>query len=185
MRGYFPRALALQTIMAACLAAGFGSGTPYAAVVPVAPTPPAAPVPASQPVALQGDLWDLTSTLRSVAGDVCGIYAPTIGRSIDWIMVVERTATSVRLLYDVRNYPTDHVEYASPLTGDAFEGVSTYGFGWPQRCGGRQYQWSGSGHVAGQFSADGRTISGREEWNYATASGDEQRLFFDWTATKR
>jgi hypothetical protein len=100
-------------------------------------------------------------------------------------MVVERTATSVRLLYDVRNYPTDHVEYVSPLAGGAFEGTSTDGFGFPQTCGGRQYQWRGSGHVAGQFSADGRTITGREEWNYATTSGDEQRLFFDWKATKR
>jgi hypothetical protein len=37
----------------------------------------------------------------------------------------------------------------------------------------------------GEFSSDGRSVSGREEWNYATASGDELRLFFEWKGTKR
>jgi hypothetical protein len=40
-------------------------------------------------------------------------------------------------------------------------------------------------HVAGEFSSDGRSVSGRDEWNYATASGDELRLFFEWKGTKR
>jgi hypothetical protein len=35
------------------------------------------------------------------------------------------------------------------------------------------------------FSSDGRSVSGREEWNYAAASGDELGLFFEWKGTKR
>jgi hypothetical protein len=49
------------------------------------------------------------------------------------------------------------VTYVSTLKGEAFEATSS----------------------------DGRSVSGREEWNYATASGDELRLFFDWKGTKR
>jgi hypothetical protein len=79
----------------------------------------------------------------------------------------------------------ERVEYVSPLKGEAFEATSSDGFGFPQDCGGRQYAWRGSGHVAGEFSSDGRSVSGREEWNYATASGDELRLFFEWKRTKR
>ena len=48
-----------------------------------------------------------------------------------------------------------------------------------------RYVWRGSGHVAGEFSSDGRSVSGREEWNYATASGDELWFFFEWKGTSR
>ena len=168
------------------LASGCGGGPSSAAVQP---TPVAIPAQAATrvpaPVSAQGEPWDLTTTIRAVAGDPCGTYAGRVGSSIDWSMAVERTNASVRLLYDVRNWPTDHVEYVSALNGDAFEATSRDGFGFPQDCGGRHYAWRGSGYVAGAFSSDGRSVSGREEWNYATASGDELRLFLDWSGTRR
>lgn len=171
---------------AAFLASGCGGGPSSAALQP---TPVAIPAPSPTrvpaPVSPQGEPWDLTTTIRAVAGDPCGTYAGRVGSSIDWIMAVERTNGSVHLLYDVRNWPTDHVEYVSPLKGEAFEATSSDGFGFPQDCGGRHYAWLGSGHVAGEFSSDGQSVSGREEWNYATASGDELRLFFEWKGTKR
>jgi hypothetical protein len=34
-------------------------------------------------------------------------------------------------------WPTDHVEYVSPLKGEALEATRSDGFGFPQDCGGR------------------------------------------------
>ena len=69
-----------------------------------------------------------------------------------------------------------HVEYASPLKGEAFRGYEQRRLRVPAGLWRTPLRLARGGHVAGEFSSDGRSVSGREEWNYATASGDELRL---------
>jgi hypothetical protein len=98
---------------------------------------------------------------------------------MDWVLDVRRSATEVRLLYDVRNFPTDHIELVGVQDGDAF--TATASFPGAQPCTGRYVFDS---RVAGQFSADGNTITAKETWTYRLDSGDAIVVAFDWSAAR-
>jgi hypothetical protein len=156
--------------LAFLLTAGCGAGSPVAPV-PAASTP-------SVPVASPAPLWGLRTTVTSVTGPSC-FSALQVGRSVDWVLDVRRSGTEVRLLYDVRNFPTDHIELVGVQDGDAF--TASTSFRGAQPCTGTYVFDS---RVAGQFSADGNTITATETWTYRLDSGDAIVVAFDWSATR-
>ncbi len=87
----------------------------------------------------------------------------------------------MRLLYDIQNYPTDHVDYVGTLTGREFA-LSTRWDGGPP-CAGRTVTYF-TGSVTGRFSEDGRAITASEIWSYTLASGEKFDMHFDWDAAR-
>jgi hypothetical protein len=87
----------------------------------------------------------------------------------------------VRLLYDIHNYPTDHIDYVGPLKGREFA-ISTGWVGSLPCASGKVEGFTGS--VTGRFSDDGRAITASEIWSYTLTSGDAFNMYFDWDATR-
>lgn len=168
-RGY-QTALALAALLG--VACGTGSAPPLAPQPGATTQPPrAVPTPPT-------GTWNLTTTLTSVSGPAtCFTRQLT---SADWLLDVRSSGTEITLLYDVNNWPTDHIELVGIREGDAFT-ASTSSPG-QQPCLG---QYVFESRVAGQFSADGTAITARETWTYRLGSGEAVALSFDWMATRR
>jgi hypothetical protein len=151
--------------------------------VPSAPSPPPSvstpATPPPMPSGLRGEEWRLVTTLTAATGPVC--WPTEIGRSIVWRLLVDRSAQTVRLLYDIQNYPTDHVDYIGPLMGLEFV-LSTGWTGGLPCASGKVERFTGS--VTGRFSADGRAITAKEIWSYGLTSGEAFNMYFDWDATR-
>jgi hypothetical protein len=110
------------------------------------------------------------------------VPATNIGTSTDWLMAIQRSGESIRLVYDVRNFPFLDVTHAGKVMADDVVAASE---GWSGAfgCGGVRYEFRFKAKVAGRFSADGRTLSGAEVWSYRLTSGDTVSLHFDWSAS--
>lgn len=167
------------------LVAGCGSGS---SVPPTAPTSTASPAPVPprpDPGLVAGERWNLTTTLTSLSGpEVCWAPRTNIGRSIDWLMAIQRSGQSIHLLYDVRNYPSDHVEHVGTVVANDFTASSE---SWPGSfmCGEARSDYRFEANVSGRFSADGRTLTAAEVWSYRLTSGETVSFHFDWNATKQ
>jgi hypothetical protein len=138
------------------------------------------------PAGLNGDasaspLWWLRTTLTSVAGPpTCFDFRGAVGRSIDAVLAVRRDGEAITLTYDVRNYPTDHLELVGRVHDDRFEAsASWHGY---QPCGGQRVDYEFGSYVTGQISEDGRSIVASERWTYRLAPAQEVVLWFAWEA---
>jgi hypothetical protein len=147
---------------------------------PVTPIPSApTPVPAPPSTLTSSEYWILTTTLTDVTGrSVCPAWPIQIGRQVEWLMDVRRGANEVTLLYDVRNFPTDHLALVGTLNGENFEAATAYSSYMP--CGGTRLDYDFESRVVGKFSPDGTGMTARETWSYRVPSGDAFVYYFDW-----
>jgi hypothetical protein len=124
-------------------------------------------------------LWSLTTTIVSLEGSEC-FWTGTVGQKIDsWILSVERSGTQVRLVYDVNN-PGDNLLFVGAVNDQSFTAVSdTYRAGFP--CA-RKVTFSSS--VVGNFSSDGRMLSGLERMIYRVDGGSELIITKEWNGTR-
>lgn len=151
---------------------------------PVSPSPTVQdinPVPNStvQDRNPAGELWKLTTTIVSLEGSAC-FWTQPVGAKFDgWTLSVERNGAQVRFLYDVQN-PHDNMLFVGAVNGQSFTGVTDSFRGF----------WQCSGHVtlsssvAGSFSSDGRTLSGRERQMYRVDGGSELVITLEWNAMR-
>ena len=163
-------------LFAALLTAGCGTDAPTS--LGPSSTVRAAAAPVSD------GYWNLTTTLTSVTGAaICFDRRSAVGTSIDWLLDVRRAGTAVTLLYDVRNFPTDHIELVGSIEEDAFTASTS----WPgyQPCGGARVDYQFESRVEGRFSTDGHAITARETWTYRLNTSEAVVLSFDWTAARR
>lgn len=161
-------------LLSALLAGGCGSD----AASPLTPSSTVRP-----PGVAVSDGWKLTTTLTSVTGPaICFDRRTAVGTSIDWLLEVRRAGAALTLLYDVRNYPIDHIELVGTIEGDAFTASTS----WPgyQPCDGARVNYQFESRVAGRFSTDGRAITAKETWTYRLDSGEAVVLSFDWGAER-
>lgn len=152
--------------------------------IPTAPSPPpsSTSTPATRapiPPGLQGEEWKLVTTLTTTTGPAC--WPTWIGRSSIWRLLVDRSTETVRLLYDIHNYPTDHIDYLGPLNGHEFAISTSWAMTRPC-ANGKVERFTGS--VTGRFSEDGPAITASEVWSYELASGEAFNMYFDWDAVK-
>ena len=97
----------------------------------------------------------------------------------NWTLYVERTGPDVRLVYDVNNVH-DNILFVGTLNERSFAAASgSYGSSW--RCAPSVMFFSS---VAGSFSADGNSLSGREQLTYRVYGGGELNITLEWNATR-
>jgi hypothetical protein len=159
---------------------------------PVAPSspPPSAPAPTGSPT-LNGEKWDLTTALTSIAGPkecvTAGTYDPTIDVSHS-LLTIERSGDSMHLVTTSLLSPADTYEYTATVSGADFSGktILSGDLGYVIcRQSGRDYVSRGEDHLAGRFSADGRTLTADDELVLQLTSGNAVTYHFGWTATKQ
>jgi hypothetical protein len=128
---------------------------------------------------LAGESWRLTTTVVSLEGAVC-FWPHPVGKKFDnWTLSVERNGSQVRFVYDVNN-PHDNLLFVGAVNERSFTAASdNYRSGW--QCA-RNVTFSSS--VVGSFSADGRTLSGRERLTYRVDGGDDLTITLEWNATR-
>jgi hypothetical protein len=109
------------------------------------------------------------------------VTATNIGKSADWLMAVQRSGESVRLVYDVRNFPFVDVNHVGKVVADEVVATSE---GWTgaHACDGVRYEFRFEANMVGRFSPDGGALSGKEVWSYRLASGETVTMHFDWSA---
>jgi hypothetical protein len=131
------------------------------------------------------DLWQLTTTVASITGESAGCSARvlSVGSSVNWILGIKRTGSSISFDYDVRNSPTDDTIFTGTVTGSDFVADST-SWNLQIRCStGKIFNWS-STRVTGRFDQNGRSLTAREIWSWVNAeSSDAITVAYDWAAT--
>jgi hypothetical protein len=131
------------------------------------------------------DLWQLTTTVASITGQSaeCSAGVLSVGSSVNWILGIKRTGSSISFDYDVRNRPTDDTLFTGTVTGSDFVADST-GWNLQIRCStGKIFDWR-STRVTGRFDQNGRSLTAREIWSWVDAeSGDAITVAWDWAAT--
>ena len=171
------RLILVSALAANCVSAGCDSraATPF--------SPSSVPSSAAAVAPPAGRYWLLTTTLTSVAGaSVCFDRRGSLGARSDALLDVRRDGESITLLYDVRNYPTDHLELVGTVDGDRFEATTSRpGY---QPCGGARVDYEFESYVTGQISEDGRSITASERWTYRLASDQSVVLWFAWEAQR-
>ena len=154
--------------------------------LPTAPTPPAVATPL--PSAPTSSNWALTTVLTAVTGpDTCFSHpaAQRVGMPVAWQMAATRSETTVTFMYDVRNHPTDDVEYAGTVDGDSFTAKSDSSpVSFPTCADGTVLKGTFDGRVTGSFSPDGKHLTAKEVWAYHFSWGDVQ-FSMDWIADQR
>jgi|KBSSwiS6_1023812.scaffolds.fasta_scaffold01624_6 hypothetical protein len=158
---------------------------------PAAPTPmpPAAPAPAPAVPAASGEKWSLTTTITSVTGPAACVRGPVSKLPIvsNWLLTVERSGDSLRLLASGVSDPSDSYEYNATVAGPEFSGTGTPDSGYVV-CGesvSDQLSYRGADSLVGRFSADRNTLTADEELMLQLSSGDVVTYHTEWRATKR
>ena len=162
---------------------------------PVAPGPPASPLAPAPPAppAINGEKWDLTTAIASIAGPrecvAAGAYDPTIDVSHS-LLTIERSGDSMHLITSSIPNPADAYEYTVIVAGTNFSGsgatIPSEYLGY-FTCGqsGRDYVGRGEARLAGRFSADGKTLTADQELVFLLMSGNVITYHFAWTATRQ
>jgi hypothetical protein len=168
----------LLTLALSAMGSSCGGGPDR--VTPVAPSSgvPAGPPPATpRPDETPGELWSLTTTIVSLEGSAC-FWSQPAGKTFTWTLSVLRDGGDVHFVYDVNN-PHDNLSFTGTVHERSFTAVS----------GTSRSQWACAGHVeisssvAGSFSPDGGSLTGRERLMYR-ADGGELAVNMDWRATR-
>jgi hypothetical protein len=174
---------AVLVVAFALNACGGGADSPTAPTPQVSAMPRLDPRP--DPPQVPGIRWNLTTIQTAVTGPgskVC--WRNPDGTRIDWLMAVQRTSEAVSFLYDVHNWPSDHVEHKGRVAGEHFIASSESQPGYFP-CAGTQVEFVFEAEVSGQFSADGQALTAREVWTYKLTSGEAVSIAFDWVASRR
>jgi hypothetical protein len=170
-----PRLL-LSSLVVMAMACGDRHSATNPPLIPSAPSSVPPPTPAGEP-------WDLTMTLRDVAGpDACSIY--TVGEPEDWSMSVGRSGESIRLDLSPLDDPDVHIEFDGTVTA----GVLTAAARNPLHgrvCGGSRTSLGVELHLSGRFSDDGRALVAQEVRSSQLTSGETLVLHFDWSAVQK
>lgn len=165
---------------------GFGCHADRAAPpTPLSPAPTVqdrnpAPSPTLQDRFPGVELWRLSTTIVSLEGSVCFWTSPVGKKFDDWILSVDRKGAEVRFVYDVRN-EHDNLLFSGAVNDRSFTAASdTYRSYWA--CSGSTTL---SSSLSGSFSADGRTLHGRERLTYRQEDGRaDLTITFEWDATR-
>ena len=149
---------------------------------PISPSPPVtySPPPPIPAPGATGELWTLTTTVVSIEGSACFWTQPAGSKIDSWTLAVDRSGTQVRFLYDVYN-PHDNVLFVGVVNDRSFAATSdSYQSAW-QCSGGVTF----SSSVEGNFSSDGRSLSGRERLMYRLSRGGELIVTLEWNAVPK
>jgi len=92
-------------------------------------------------------------------------------------MAIARSGSTLKALYCVHNYPTDHIDYTGTVQGDEFVAQMIPIPDVPL-CGSSATL---EGKVVGLFSKGGRHLDATEVDSYHLSSGDMQ-VTFSWSA---
>jgi hypothetical protein len=159
-------------------------------VSPTGPAPPVSTDTRPDPPQVRGDRWNLTTIQRAVTGPGSKIcWRNADGTRIEWRMAVQRSGQSVSFLYDVDNWPLDHVELKGMIEGEQFtasadrigdDGSEPWTGGFP--CGGTQVKFLFEAEVSGQFSASGQALTATEVMTYRLTSGEVVSITHNWVA---
>jgi hypothetical protein len=161
---------------------GYACGADRGPGTPVSPSPTVLggpPPPGMGPDRNSaGELWSLTTTIVSLEGSAC-FWPHLVGKKFDWTLSVEQNEAQVRFVYDVNN-PHDNLLFVGAVHQQSFTAASdTYRSAW-QCSGGVTI----SSSVAGSFSSDGSTLSGRERLIYREDGGSELIITLEWSAAR-
>ena len=160
---------------------------PTAPAVAASPAPAVAalptPVVAASP-ALPSQRWNLTRTLKSVSTpDGCSQFGQNTERSSDWLMAIQRSGESIRVLISDTSNFSDPWSYDGAVVAEAFS-VTGPGFTGFLVCGETHFPYSAQDSITGHFSADGRTMTGEEVDSYRLTLGGTLIYRFEWNATR-
>jgi len=146
----------------------------------VAPSVPSVPAPAPTRVDIPGydQRWQLT-TLATNSSDCAsgGRPLPSVGMRMSCEMAIARSGSTLKALYCVQNYPTDHIDYIGTVQGDEFVAQMSPIPNVPL-CGSSATL---EGKVVGLFSKGGRHLDATEVDSYHLPAGDMQ-VTFSWSA---
>jgi hypothetical protein len=156
-----------------------GVGCGEAGTSPLLPSPSPA-VPFSLPPGLEGagELWDVETTVVSIEGEAC-FWRTAVGSTGHRLVLVSRSDTSVRFIYDVRHWPIDHMEQEGTIRGQAFTAAAP-----PSPSGQPCAAYTILLDLWGSFSPDGDTLHGRERWMHRMADAD-LIITFEWNGKRR
>ena len=170
--------LLIGVVLALALSACSSNTSPSA----IPTTPPPAPSPAPGPT-VAGERWNLTLTFRSFTGpDACltDVARSTIGQPFSGLITIQRSGESIHLSVTDADDPSDNLgEY----DGTVLDGVLTAAIKsliGQDRCGAGRYE----GHVSGRFSADGRALTAEDVRSVQFSSGETERAYYAWSASR-
>ena len=158
---------------------GYGCSADRGPATPLSPSPTVqvSPSPTVQDRNPAGESWRLTTTIVSLEATAC-FWTQPVGTKVDaWILSIERNGPQVRFLYGATH---DDMLFVGAVTEQSFTAASdTYRSRWA--CSGNV---TISSSVIGNFSSDGRTLSGRERLIYQVDGGSVLIVTLDWNATR-
>ena len=175
--------LLIGVVLAWALSACSSNTSPSA----IPTTPPPTPSPAPGPT-VAGERWNVTLTFRSFTGpDACltDVARSTIGQPFSGLITIQRSGESIHLSVTDADDPSDNLgEY----DGTVLDGVLTAAI---KSITGQHFCAAGStlgarydGHVSGRFSADGRALTAEDVRSVQFSSGETQRYYYDWSASR-
>jgi hypothetical protein len=175
--------LALTPILAGC-----GSRLPLPPTAPTAAasTAPTAPQPSPGTVAtVSGERWNLTTTVTSATGpDVCAAaLLANLGKSHEWLMVLQLSPGAIRLFVSDASTPTDRWQYDGTTLADQFSAALPGSSGY-WLCGSARFDYRSEDHILGRFSQDGRALTGEEVDSYQLTTGETLSLHYEWNAIR-
>lgn len=162
------------------LAAAFACSQGTSSSPSVATGVPSAPTPAQPRVDIPGydQRWQLTTLVtNSSACANGGRPLPGVGMRMSCEMAIARSGSTLKALYCVQNYPTDHIDYTGTVQGDELVAQMVPIPDVPLCAGSATLE----GRVVGLFSKSGRHLDATEVDSYHLSSGDMQ-VTFSWSA---
>jgi len=158
------------------LAVGLTGCDSRSSVLLPAPTPSAAPSPTAS---VGSQLWNLTVTYAGHTGPAACLAAfdPTVVQApIVGTVAIRRSDDSI-------DVTTEHDHYVGTVVGDAYSATDSDTGSW--QCGATRFNFRTEGHVSGNFSADGRSLTGEEGVVFRLESGDTITRRWVWSATRQ
>jgi hypothetical protein len=145
------------------------------------PAPPVAPTVRPEPASpVAGERWNLTGTYAGHTGPAECIqpFDGNVRPPENSVLVIYRSGESITLV-------TDHNRYVGLLVAENFSASDSDDSGASWQCGAAQIRYRLEGQVSGRFSADGRTLTGKEFALARLASGETVTRQWDWSATRQ
>ena len=141
---------------------------------------PAAPTSAAMSGAATSaqELWNLTRTFTGHTGsEGCNLALDQVGHTSESMLLVQRSNASLRF------FTADHNNYVGLLAGSEFLAAVTEA-GPTLQCGEAPLSFRTEARVSGQFSPDGRSLTGTETSVFLLESGKTITRRWDWQARR-
>lgn len=153
----------------------------HSAVLPIAPTATPLSVASAAPALSTAgrEQWKLAGTYMGHTGPEACIspVSATSGKSIDSVLVIERSGESIHFF-------TEHDHYIGGVVGDEFSATETEDPGGMWECGAARLRFRFEGRVSGHFSPDGRSLTGEEVAVFRLESGETISRRWAWIAAR-